>query len=274
MGSQTRQTRLGSRYRLAGKTSPIRVNAVLRTKACETKPIRPERQERTRTGEVAGGAVAGTGCTNKPNLPARTEMGTGRQRRRRSRRSGRLRQTNPICPAPAGKALLPRPQALPSLGTSAPNEANSRWAGPRGRGPARSPMPTLPGQSVRNKANRSRATRRTSALWRKSYGELGTQKASAKQSQFPHGPRWPRAGKAAGATGGTHRAKQSQFPGSGRRGGPGVHHRMPATPDGRVRLYFMRRPPLFVMLSEAKHLANEWDQRLLACSAQILADLG
>jgi hypothetical protein len=28
-------------------------------------------------------------------------------------------------------------------------------------------------------------------LWKKSYDELDTQKASAKQSQFPHGRQWP-----------------------------------------------------------------------------------
>jgi hypothetical protein len=85
-----------------GKTRPIRVNAGLRTKACETKPISRQRQERAGTGEVTDGTVAGTGCTNKPNLPARTETGMGRRRRPRSRRSGRLRQTNPICPAATG----------------------------------------------------------------------------------------------------------------------------------------------------------------------------
>jgi hypothetical protein len=50
-----------------GKTRPIRVNAELRTNARQTKPIRPERQERTRTGEVAGGLDAGTAGTNEAN---------------------------------------------------------------------------------------------------------------------------------------------------------------------------------------------------------------
>jgi hypothetical protein len=123
------------------------------------------------------------GCTNKPNLPTRTRMGAGRMKTPASRRPGRLRQTNPIRPAPAGKRRwLPGPQALPPPGTSAPNKAN-----PFG------------------------AIRRASTLWEKSYGELDTQETSAKQSQFPHGPRRPRIGKAANAAGGTHRAKQSQF---------------------------------------------------------------
>ena len=39
---------------------------------------------------------------------------------------------------------------------------------------------------------------------------MGTQRASSKQSQFPHGQQWPRAGMRANAAGGTHRAKQSQ----------------------------------------------------------------
>ena len=159
------------------------------------------------------------------------------------------------------------PQGLPSLGTSAPNKANS-----------------------------SRATRRASALWKRRYDELDLQGPSAKQSQFrdgracaradkaagsaggtgcankansPHGRQWPRAGMAASAGGGVHRAKQSQFaprrpeeasapgaaraaaaggdkrakqsqsPGSGRRDGSGTCHcgrsvairpRTPATP--------------------------------------------
>ena len=44
------RSRLGSQYRLgAGKTSPVRVNAVLRTKACETKPIPPRAKRRAST---------------------------------------------------------------------------------------------------------------------------------------------------------------------------------------------------------------------------------
>ena len=58
----------------------------------------------TWTGEAAGGAVAGTAGTNEANLPAWTEMGAGGRRRPRRRRWGSLCQTNPICPAPAGKA--------------------------------------------------------------------------------------------------------------------------------------------------------------------------
>ena len=54
-------------------------------------------------GEVAGGAVVRTACTNEPNLPTRTRMVRGGRRCQRSRRSGLLRQTNPICPAPAGE---------------------------------------------------------------------------------------------------------------------------------------------------------------------------
>jgi len=36
-----------------------------------------------------------------------------------------------------------------------------------------------------------------------------------------------------------------------------------------VRLIFVADPPAFVMLSEAKHLGGEWNQRLFSCSAQI-----
>jgi hypothetical protein len=49
------------------------------------------------------------------------------------------------------------------------------------------------------------------ALEKKGYDELDLQKASAKQSQFPHGQAWAKAGKAAGAADGSDHAKQSQF---------------------------------------------------------------
>ena len=241
LGSQTRQIAFGSQYRLgAGKTGPIRVNAVLRTKACETKPIcrgRPAmaegRQSRPcpyswaearQTNPISTSARAGadgrgrrwSGRWDRPYK--RTQFGDtdkdgrGPAKHRRSRRSGRLRQTNPICPAPGGRRRRrPRPQARPSLGTSVPNEANSRWAGTPGRGTARSPMPTSARiQSVRNKPNRSGTIRRASALREMSYSELDTQQTSAKQSQFPPGPQRPRVGKAADDNDGTHRAKQSQ----------------------------------------------------------------
>lgn len=84
------------------RTSPKR-HCHRRGQTCETKPIRPERQERTWTGAAAGGAVAGTAGTNEANLPAWTEMGAGGRRRPRRRRRGSLRQTNPIGPAPAGR---------------------------------------------------------------------------------------------------------------------------------------------------------------------------
>jgi hypothetical protein len=70
------------------------------------------------------------------------------------------------------------------------NKANFPRVGRNGRGPARSPMPVPLGQSVRNKANCSRATRRASTVWKKSYVELDAQKASVKQSRFPHGQPW------------------------------------------------------------------------------------
>ena len=82
-------------------------------------------------------------------------------------------------------------------------------------------------QSVRNKANSTRATWRTSALWKKAYDELGAQKICAKRSQFPGaGTAGPRghdsilpgfhccARRTNKANGEGYRAKQSQ---SGRR---------------------------------------------------------
>ena len=174
-----------SEYRL-GRERPVRsrVNAGLRTEACETKPIcrgpatsppvagpkrankanSPHRQKRAPTGEVAGGPSLGPAVQTNP-------IWRHRQRRARAGEGadGTVAQADcvkrtQLAPRRPERALLPRPQPLPSLGTSAPNEANSRWSGSRGRGPARSPMPTPPGQSVRNKANPARTTRKTSAL--------------------------------------------------------------------------------------------------------------
>jgi hypothetical protein len=163
------------------------------------------------------------------------------------------------------------------------NKANLPSAGRNRRGPARSPAPL--GQSVRNKANSTGATRRTSALWKKGYDELGVQKALAKQSQFPGRDGWPArprfyparvplphpahkqsqlAGKAnfrmdrkgqeparlpvppVGAIVGNKanlpapatkrrwragpRQNKANFRGSGRPDGPGIRHRMGATP--------------------------------------------
>jgi hypothetical protein len=64
-------------------------------------------------------------------------------------------------------------------------------------------MPAPLSKSVRNKANSVEATGRASTWWKKTYGELNMQETSAKQSQFPHGQHWARAGNAVGAA---HRA--------------------------------------------------------------------
>jgi hypothetical protein len=66
------------------------------------------------------------------------------------------------------------------------------------------------GANAPNKANGSWVTRKASTLWRTSYGELDSQRALAKQSQFAPG-RWRvGVGKAVRAAGGTHCAKRSQ----------------------------------------------------------------
>ena len=99
---------------------------------------------------------------NKANLPAATGAGANGRGRRRSRRwdrrykqsqfadmdrdgrgpakapaepsLGAIAQTNPICPAPAGKALPGGPQALPTLGASASNKANFHGQAGMGEG--------------------------------------------------------------------------------------------------------------------------------------------
>ena len=208
----------------AGKTGPIHVNAVLRTKACKTKPIgrgraamAEGRQRRPcpwlgrsvpneansylgkrgrRTGEVTGGAVVGAGGTNKPNLPTRDTGWT---------------QTGEAPAAGGAPARLAR-QTKPIPGGPAPVDHLGRfgvppWDGkdqfdPRKRG--------TPNRNMRNKPNRSGTIRRASALRKMSYGELDTQQTSAKQSQFPPGPQQLRVGRAADDNDETHRAKQSQ----------------------------------------------------------------
>ena len=288
------RSRLGSPYHLgAGKTNPIRVNAVLRTKACQTKPIcpigrsrrRPARsavepslgpdvqtkpicrhgQEWSRVGEGVCGAVARAAAPNEPNSP----------------RNGR--------------------EALPTVGAIAPNKANCTRAGTHGRGPATPPVPVLPGQSVQNKANPAREGRRVNALWNESYDDLDAQQTSPKQSQFPPGQQWAGTGEVGGGavvgagctneanlprrgrerhcqrwarsrqtkpigrgvssmkcqvnrvrrrvlgishfqlpTSHSRRAKRSQFPGSGRRGGFGVRPRMPVAPqEGPGDVFFL-----------------------------------
>jgi hypothetical protein len=141
------ETLLGrSAYRLgAGKAGPIRVNAVLRTKACQTKPIRPidrsgrgpaksavapslradvqtkpicrHGQEWSRAGEGAGGAVARARCAKRTQF------------------------------------ALPQPgKALPMVGAIAPNEANwqrsLKYEVSSEQSPAASP-PNLPTSNFR-----------------------------------------------------------------------------------------------------------------------------
>ena len=135
-------------------------------------------QKKARTDAVASGVVAGTDGTNKPNLPTRTEMGAGPRRHQRSRRSGPLRQTNPICPASAGKGAGRWGRSTaPTPGAIAPNKANP----PRAGGTGEDPSQPRRGQNAPNKANPAGAKGKASTSWKKSYDALDTRKASAKQ---------------------------------------------------------------------------------------------
>jgi hypothetical protein len=188
-------------------------------RACETKPISPERSEGastareesydeldlprasekqsqfadtdsrwTRAGEVTSGALARAHCAKQ------TQSAPDRQWR-----------------------PLPRPQVLPALGTNVQNEANlpRTDSGARCQGRERC---RHWGQTCKTKPISPRATGRASTVWRKSYDELDPQRASAKQSQFPHEQQWARAGKGVGAAGGTELYKQSQLAGGGQEG--------------------------------------------------------
>ena len=146
---------------------------------------------------------------NEANFPHRQEW-VGRARSPAEPTLGPLVQTKPIA--------LPRPEwTRTGRIEKAPTAANCAKrsqlprAGRNGRGPEGSPLPAAPGRNVRNKANCPRATRRASTLCIRSYDELAAQTTLAKQSQFPRGQPWTKAGKAAGAVGRTHRAKRSQL---------------------------------------------------------------
>jgi hypothetical protein len=161
--------------------------------------------------------LVGPFALNKANLPTHTEMDAGPGGHRRGRHSGSLRQTNPICRRRAGKTIA-KAGGLDDAtrqGTSAPNKPNlpgtdrkrRRLSGPQLLPPVRAVAP--------NKPNSSGATSGTSTVWRKSYDELDLPRASERQSQFA---------------------------GSGRCDGSGIHHRMPGTPRQRVPPWENRRP--------------------------------
>jgi len=106
------------------------------------------RNRRGRAGVVSG-TVAGTCCTNKANFPAQTEMGAGREDRRRYCRRGRACETKPIGASGAAWGLLRRvrhpfvqtkpisglrPCRWPAASSAAPvctNKANFQRAGLR-----------------------------------------------------------------------------------------------------------------------------------------------
>ena len=98
---------------------------------------------------------------NKANCPAKTGMD-----------ESRAGQEGPLHRCPLCKTK--------PIAASGPGWAR---AGRTGTGPP-------PLRIVRNKANCLRAKWKTSALWKKSYGQLDAIKASAKQSQFPPGQPW------------------------------------------------------------------------------------
>ena len=86
----------------ADRTGLSRLKAVLRTKACETKPICRHRRRRARAGEDAGGASRGSLRQTNPICPAPAGKGPGCQGHKHCRPWGQARQTKPICPARAG----------------------------------------------------------------------------------------------------------------------------------------------------------------------------
>ena len=87
--------------------------------------------DRSGRGRARSAAEALVGPLYKQTQFAGTDKdGHGPERRWWSRRSGRLRQTNPICPAPAGKTLATKATNPAATGDNAPNKANFRVGGP------------------------------------------------------------------------------------------------------------------------------------------------
>ena len=156
------RSRLGSQYRLgAGKTGPIRVNAVLRTKACETKPI----------------------CRGRPAIAE------GRQGRPYPYSWAEARQTKPI------------PTSARAGADGRGRRWSGRWDRPYKRtqfghtdkdrrGPAKTPTEPSLGPIAPNKPNLPRAGRKeTPAAKTTSPAVAGDKRA--KRSQFPvGGHRW------------------------------------------------------------------------------------
>ena len=178
---------------LGGET-PVRLNRM--------SPNSPQRQERARTGEVADGAIVGTGCTNEANF----------RHERRWAQAG----AGPIAP---NKPNLPRtgrnrpwrlgPQALPPRGTIAPNKANFTQSGTKDK--------YFAGKELW-------CTGLTRGL-----GQTKPIPARAAMTRGRQGCRCRRWGK---------RAKQSQFPGSGRRDGIRHHSRLhPCGAGSWIELY-------------------------------------
>jgi hypothetical protein len=184
------------------KTNPI----CLRTgrqgrgwsQSCKTNPILPPNRQRglwnrAKRTQFAAGVRRGKYLVGKGVMPNWTHKGP-RQNEANSPAHGSGRwpaslpappvasvvQTNPICR---------RGQERPAAKAFGLDDA------------------TPAGTNVQNEANSPRAAPRASALWRKSYDQLGRHGASARQSQFRGGQAWARAGK--GWRGRLY--KQSQF---------------------------------------------------------------
>ena len=133
-----------------------------------------QRQEWARAGEVAGVPSWGP-ASNKANLPTRAQMDAGSRSHQRQRHSGRLRQTNPICPAPPGRRAR-------SCGSK--RQTKPIPAGRDGREPADRPCRRRRAEACETKPIPGRAARRASTWQKKSYDKSDTQQASAKQSQL------------------------------------------------------------------------------------------
>ena len=123
--------------------------------------------------------------------PTSTGTGGDGRGRWRSRRWDRLYKQTQFTDADGDGRGPAKASAEPPLGPVAPNKPNLPCTGRERCRTAGPDAPPAPEAITPNKANASRAKRRASTLWKKSYDALDAQKTSAKQSQFPgSGQRW------------------------------------------------------------------------------------
>ena len=149
------------------------------------------RQKCAETGEVGGGAVVGTGCTNEARICRHGQEWSRVGERRRSRRPGPC-ANEPNLPRRGRERHCHRWERSHQTKPIGSGVSGMKCQVNRVRRRVLQ-SPLLPPKTCETKPIPPEP--RSNALWNKSYDELDAQQTSAKQSQFPPGPRWTTAGK-------------------------------------------------------------------------------